>query len=365
MATNILGNADDSPMEQPEKKSEAVMTKRDFLKVAGGVVLGLGAGEGARQLLRTKEDPNTVRVRAFWEQQRALWSRIERAGGFQEYIDSLPREEQDDLALCTHPPQESCDCCVDEAIRAVRGSGNRKTRMIREVGSGILPLGLEGVDLRTHNPYNADYIRHVASRQNEMQDRLGQVMHISYHDECGGGAMAYQAAHGLTRDEMHHLEPGVVDAWVANWTNRVFNERRDQLTRNGKHREAGQLRNIHVDFATNMDRPAGLHMPDAIYYGAEFDYSSPLLPQGFGINRRFLTKEQAQANLAAAKGIDFGSHGPGQLFTAQHPLRIVTLGSRSLNQADMENEVREAFQNDADFQQSRVVVNGATLRTAQ
>jgi len=84
---------------------------------------------------------------------------------------------------------------------------------------------------------------------------------------------------------------------------------------------------------TPLAGPAGFHNETAIYYDGtgRFDASRlSSLPKGFIISRPYFGDDfpAALEEVKLAIGTALGEHGFGELFTPEHPLRVVAIGHR-------------------------------------
>lgn len=99
----------------------------------------------------------------------------------------------------------------------------------------------------------------------------------------------------------------------------------------------------------------GHHIARAIYYlGVDFDPTNVAgLPTGFVINRNYLNRENAIEEAEIAKGIAFGGHGFGNLYSANQPLLVIPVCE---SEAQLEQYLSELEQ--ADFGGGAVSIGG-------
>ncbi|MFA5129370.1 MAG: hypothetical protein WC477_00450 [Patescibacteria group bacterium] len=119
---------------------------------------------------------------------------------------------------------------------------------------------------------------------------------------------------------------------------------------------------IHVPYAGNitanqMARPPEYHIARIAYYDGtgSFDFSrAPTLPPGFVISRAYLDSSYALKEMNVAVAIALGHHGFGELFTKEHPFRLVAIAQTADELASLQAELESVVA----LSDGRVVVDG-------
>ncbi len=342
-----LSSSPNGPQQNPEHR-DGKIDRRVF----NGLLTSAAVTAGAAYFLFGGRRSHEREVLEAWEQERELFEAIEAAGGFQNYIDSLTAEQRAEVfQLGEHAPGKKCSCCVDEGIRAMTDENGHKEKLCKEAGSGILPLGIVE-DMDGFDPFDPHYIRTVAHRHN-----AAGINEETYHEQCGAAAVAFKNFHGRDPQGNEAFE------YARSWSTALFNMRRDLLARAGNMKAANALRLSPIEFS-RMRRPSGLHIPRVIYYGVPHDFESPLLPQGYGVDREDLPANIAMENAKISKTINFSTHGPGHLFTPENQQLVVCVGNRVLPANQLMREAEQAFQNDPDYCAGKIRITGFDEREA-
>lgn len=201
----------------------------------------------------------------------------------QTYADSV---EGVDGAFQT---KEHVLCCIDEGTPF----GD-----MRSAGSGIL---MEGGD-------REKFIEELK--------RAG-VKEVTSHAGCGAAAL-YREKMGLTGKSV------------------------DEVAQEGARKIAEELGVPYKGHLTELARPKDFHNARVVYVDGTGLFNPSAvegLPAGFVISRKFMTSEQARAEVGVAMSIAFGDHGFGKKFSDKDPLVVVTIGGEELMVGQLQQEL--------------------------
>jgi hypothetical protein len=217
-------------------------------------------------------DPGILRSR-LWAESRLVRELVE-AAGIQSYVVSLSN-----LSDAFRP--------TDRALRCIdRGTPGG----VHLAGSGIL-IGLEKAQAFA---------------------QAAQAARITYHEDCGAARL-----------------------WA-----KQNGQPEDQATEHA--REFAQQLADALGVAceeTPLTRPPGFHDELVVYYdgtGRADPARVSGLPKGFVISRPYFGDDfpTALEQVRLAMEIALGPHGFGELFTAEHPLRLVAIGRQGTGDSD-------------------------------
>ena len=229
-----------------------------------------------------QEHEHQFQLEQEWKKQSAVMDLILR-DGFQSYAVSLTDAET------AFETEDHTLCCIDEGTPF----GD-----MRSAGSGIL---MEGQDRET-------FIEELK--------RAG-VREVTSHAGCGA-AVLYREKMGITNKSV------------------------DEVAQEGARRIAEELGVPYRGHITELTRPKEFHNARVIYFDGTGSFNpAPVegLPAGFVVSRKFMTPEQARAEVGIALSIAFGDHGFGKKFSVSEPLVVVTVGGEGLTAQQLQQEL--------------------------
>ena len=221
--------------------------------------------------------------------------------------------------------------CIDEGTSLMETSGEGKICL---AGLGMLYVGGS----------EAERLENVANKLEELKVRV-----VTSHSGCGAAGLAYR------RDfPGKEPTPEEVNSYAIEWGNKVV----DKMRASGR-----EISHRYVE-AEEMNRPAEFHNAVAVYYDGTGEFNAVVLrgaPQGFGINRKYLPAEYAQAELKIAVSIAFGHHGFGKKFSANAPFVIVIVAHEKTLALELEKEVAQILQTNQDFVNKRIKIESLVV----
>lgn len=161
---------------------------------------------------------------------------------------------------------------------------------------------------------------------------------IYTHDECGA-AKLYAKAEGLDLE--------YADDYCREWVKSLCEK-------------TGLPYKGHISI-NEMKRPSGSHIASVIYYDAtgKFDNTTPGMPSGFVISRKYLETDYAKKELEVALDIALGGHGFGHLFTTELPLHVIIFSD---NSADLSiGKLAKEIEPVTSKHGSRIVIDSITI----